>query len=84
VINANGTATYTFTPATLGAGLPFPTGTIQSISILIDVQGTADITNITVNGEPQVPDKDLCKNGGWQNFPEFKNQGECVSAFAGS
>jgi hypothetical protein len=85
VINANGTATYTFTPATLGAGVPFPTGTIQSISILIDVQGTADISNITVNGVKQLPNKDACKNGGWQNFtPAFKNQGECVSSFAGS
>ena len=85
VINANGTATYTFTPATLGAGLPFPTGTIQSISILIDVEGVADISNITVNGVRQLPNKDACKNGGWKNFtPAFKNQGECVSSFAGS
>jgi hypothetical protein len=85
VINANGTATYTFTPATLGAGQPFPTGTIQSISILIDVEGSADISNITVNGVRQLPNKDACKNGGWKNFtPAFKNQGECVSSFAGS
>jgi hypothetical protein len=92
-INANGTATYTFTAATLAAAgnqVPFPTGTIQSISILIDVQGTADITNITVNGQLQVPapttptSKDQCKHGGWKNFtnPAFKNQGDCVSFVA--
>src|SRR5205823_5299008 len=23
--------------------------------------------------------KDQCKNGGWQNYPQFKNQGQCVS-----
>jgi hypothetical protein len=23
--------------------------------------------------------KDQCKDGGWQNFPQFKNQGQCVS-----
>jgi hypothetical protein len=23
--------------------------------------------------------KDQCKDNGWQNFPQFKNQGECVS-----
>jgi hypothetical protein len=23
--------------------------------------------------------KDQCKNGGWRNFPQFKNQGDCVS-----
>lgn len=60
--------------------MPFPTGTITALDVLIDVQGTADITNITVNGELQVPTpqaaKDQCKNGGWQNFtsPAFKNQ----------
>jgi hypothetical protein len=92
-INANGTATYTFTAATIAAAgnqVPFPTGTIQSISILIDVQGTADISNITVNGQLQVPapttptSKDQCKHGGWKNFtnPAFKNQGDCVSFVA--
>jgi hypothetical protein len=88
-VNANGTVTYTFTAATIAAaGLPFPTGTIEAISILIDVQGTANVTNITVNGELQVPTtqaaKDQCKNGGWQDFtsPAFKNQGDCVSFFA--
>jgi hypothetical protein len=90
-INGDGTATYTFTAATIAAAgnqVPFPTGTIQSIDILIDVQGTANVTNITVNGELQVPmtqaAKDKCKNGGWQDFtsPAFKNQGDCVSFFA--
>ena len=23
--------------------------------------------------------KDQCKNGGWRAFPQFKNQGQCVS-----
>jgi hypothetical protein len=88
----NGT-TYTFTPATLAAAgnqVPFPTGTIQAIDVLIDIQGTADLTNITVNGQLQVPapstptSKDQCKNGGWKTFtnPAFKNQGDCVSFVA--
>jgi hypothetical protein len=89
-INGNGTATYTFTAATIAAGgnqVPFPTGTIQAVDILIDVQGTADVSNITVNGVPQVvsgQSKDVCKNGGWKTFtnPSFKNQGDCVSFFA--
>ena len=82
--------TYTFTAATIAAGgnqVPFPTGTIQAIDVLIDVEGTADLSDITVNGQLQVPEatsapttKDDCKNGGWQNFnPPFKNQGDCVS-----
>jgi hypothetical protein len=89
--NADGTVTYTFTAATLAAAgnqVPFPTGTIESISILIDVEGTADINKIMVNGELQVPTtetaKNQCKDGGWEDFtsPAFKNQGDCVSYFA--
>src|SRR5205807_3664497 len=80
VINADGTATYTFNAATIAAGgnqVPFPTGTITAVDVLIDVQGTADLSNITVNGVLQVPTptttgpptkKDQCKHGGWKNF----------------
>ena len=87
--NANGTVTYTFTAATLAAAgqqVPTPTGTIQFVSVLIDVQGTADLTKVTFNGELQklAPGRgDLarpCKKGGWKTFtnPTFKNQGQCV------
>ena len=87
--NANGTVTYTFTAATLAAAgqqVPTPTGTIESVSVLIDVQGTADLTNVTFNGKLQklAPGKaDFarpCKKGGWKTFtnPTFKNQGQCV------
>jgi len=87
VSNTNGTVTYNFT-----ASNAFPsavTGTINSVDVLIDVQGTADISNIVVNGVTEVPAKapslkDQCKHGGWKNFtsPSFKNQGQCVSHFA--
>ena len=26
--------------------------------------------------------KDQCKHGGWMNYPQFKNQGDCVSFVA--
>jgi hypothetical protein len=91
-INGNGTATYTFTAATIAAAgnqVTFPTGTINSVDVLIDVQGTADLSNIMVNGVTEVPTattslKDQCKHGGWRTFtsPSFKNQGQCVSHFA--
>lgn len=52
--NSDGTMmTYTFTAATLAAAgnqVPLPTGTITSAEALIDVQGTADLSKITVNG----------------------------------
>ena len=53
VVNGDGTATYTFTAATLAASgqqVPNPTGTITAADVLIDVQGTADIKNVTLNG----------------------------------
>ena len=88
--NENGTSTYTFTAATLAAAgqqVPTPTGTISFVSVLIDVQGVADLTKISFNGIAQkvVTDKgkgvaSTCKNGAWKTFtnPKFKNQGQCV------
>jgi hypothetical protein len=84
-VNGDGTVTYSFTAAD---GFPSPiTGTIQAVDVLIDVEGTADLTNIMVNGVTEVPlvgpptSKDQCKHGGWQTFnnPSFKNQGQCVA-----
>jgi hypothetical protein len=88
--NADGTATYTFTAATIAAGgnqVPVPIGTIMSVDVLIDVQGTADLSTITFNGVTQAPvatsptSVAQCKKGGWKTFtsPSFKNQGQCVS-----
>jgi hypothetical protein len=51
VVNSDGTATYSFTPAN---AFPSPvTGTITSAEVLIDVQGVADVKNVTVNGIAQ-------------------------------
>ncbi len=37
----------------------------------------------TVTVRPAVPtSKDRCKQGGWRNYPQFKNQGDCVSFVA--
>jgi hypothetical protein len=39
--------------------------------------------DIVVHDAPPLPtSKDECKNGGWRNFPGFKNQGDCVSFVA--
>jgi hypothetical protein len=89
-INSDGTATYSFTAADLQPAVAGTTpGTITSsqMQILIDQQGTADITKIVVNGVQEVPtptaptSKNACKHGGWKHFssPSFKNQGQCVS-----
>lgn len=89
--NADGTVTYVFTAETLAAAgqqVATPTGTIQFVSLLIDVQGTADVSRIKVNGKAQKlenANKTLfaaCKNGGWKTFtnPKFKNQGQCIKS----
>jgi hypothetical protein len=41
-------------------------------------QGSAYVfTGVSVPVAPT--SKDQCQNNGWKNFPQFKNQGECVS-----
>jgi hypothetical protein len=88
--NSNGTVTYTFDAATIAAAggqVPFPTGTITDASVIVDVQGSADVSAITVNGATELPvstsptSKNACKHGGWKTFtnPSYKNQGQCVS-----
>ena len=89
-LNENGTATYLFTAQTLAAAgqqVATPTGTIEYVSVLIDVQGTADLTKISFNGTQQrvvtthgKGVASVCKKGGWKTFtdPKFKNQGQCV------
>lgn len=94
--NSDGTVTYTFDAATIAAAggqVPFPTGTITDAWVIVDVQGSADVSKITVNGTAEVPapvvsgpptSKSACKHGGWKTFtnPSFKNQGQCVSYVA--
>lgn len=36
--------------------------------------------DITIHDAPVLPtSKEQCKNGGWRNFPDFRNQGQCVA-----
>jgi hypothetical protein len=42
-----------------------------------------DAGDLVVTDTPSPPpSKEECKNGGWRNFPGFKNQGDCVSFVA--
>jgi DNA-binding beta-propeller fold protein YncE len=42
---------------------------------------TGDVPGVVaVRPAPQVPtSKEQCKNGGWRNFPQFKNEGQCIT-----
>jgi hypothetical protein len=31
------------------------------------------------DAQPFPTSKDQCRNGSWQNFPQFKNQGQCIA-----
>jgi hypothetical protein len=33
---------------------------------------------VVTDVQPFPTSKDQCKNGGWRNFPDFKNQGQCI------
>jgi hypothetical protein len=47
------------------------------------VFGSGPVAGDVIVHPPAVPtSKDQCKNGGWRNFPGFKNQGDCVSFVA--
>jgi len=32
-----------------------------------------------INENTNPTSKDQCKDGGWMNYPRFKNQGQCVA-----
>jgi hypothetical protein len=50
---------------------------------LYSESATINTGDIVVHDAPPFPtSKDQCKNGGWRNFPGFKNQGDCVSFVA--
>jgi hypothetical protein len=35
---------------------------------------------VVTDAQPSLPTtKDQCKNGGWRNFAQFKNEGLCVA-----
>jgi 6-phosphogluconolactonase len=69
----------------------FPGGTVSQYSIdprsgALSPKTPATVATgggpagIAVTPLPRVPtSKQQCKNGGWHNFPQFKNQGDCVS-----
>lgn len=90
-VNADGSKTYVFSPATLVATGQQPVGPIKAVDVGIDIMGTADVSRISFNGVAQVPvvttptpgTKNACKDDGWKTFtnPTFKNQGQCVSYF---
>jgi hypothetical protein len=77
--------TYTVTDSPAGDRLDFrvnvraPTDCAPLTSV-VDVISGGDI--VVVDALPLPAKKDQCKDGGWRNYPSFKNQGDCVSFVA--
>ena len=70
---------FTFT-----VGPNAPNSTVTA-SIAATTSDGSDSANATITMAPApLTNKDQCKNGGWQSFGTFKNQGDCVSAVASS
>ena len=38
---------------------------------------------VVVDGPPLPTSKEQCKKGGWRDFPQFKNQGQCIAFVKG-
>jgi hypothetical protein len=57
-------------------GAPTDCSTPLSPTIGISPLSTGDI--VVVDAPPLPTSKDQCKNGGWRNFPQFNNQGDCL------
>ena len=53
--------------------MPFLLFRIPDLNVVI---GSIQIGNCT---PPPPTSKDQCMNGGWRNYPQFKNQGQCVA-----
>jgi hypothetical protein len=54
-----------------------PTDCPANLSIVLSPIFGGDIT--VHDSVPFPISKDQCKNGGWRDFPEFKNQGQCIA-----
>jgi hypothetical protein len=79
--NYQGTASYTATIHT-PSGNYHDEGTSTVTLTIIGTTATLTETFASSLTQPTliVPtSKDQCKDNGWQNYPQFKNQGQCVS-----
>ena len=52
-----------------------------SVPLILDLNESALLIT-KVGGPPPPTSKGQCKHGGWKDFPQFKNAGDCVSFVA--
>ena len=49
---------------------------MRRVLLSLDVVA-GDVTVTDARALPRT--KDDCKNGGWRNYPQFNNQGQCIA-----
>ncbi|GAA1756457.1 hypothetical protein GCM10009712_01740 [Pseudarthrobacter sulfonivorans] len=75
-INTGG-ASYTDSGTAFARDAEMPN---NGVAIFQPFNETFSTSNGVVPVVPAAPTSvDQCKNGGWKNYPQFKNQGECVA-----
>jgi hypothetical protein len=60
-----------------GTGVSSMKNGVQAGNGLVTITYEAPVTG--VGGPPSPTSENQCKRDGWKNFPQFKNQGQCVS-----
>jgi hypothetical protein len=72
---ASASCSFSYVPAAVGSGSHRLTAAYLGDALHASSSGA---TTVTVR--PQAPvSKDQCKGSGWRDYPQFKNQGACVS-----
>jgi hypothetical protein len=83
----SGADTFEFAYQSAPAGgppLPGPTSCSTPGTFPRDLALFPDFTNetgdvVVTDAQPFPTSKDQCRDGGWRNLPDFKNQGECIA-----
>lgn len=61
------------------SGSVFPVGSTTVRCVAYDQYGNAAAAAFNVVVQLSMPTtKDQCSNGGWENYPQFTNQGQCI------
>ncbi len=72
---ASATCAVSYTPISVGSGTQTLTASYSGDT---GHNTSSRTTSLTV--KPRVPtSKAQCNKGGWRNYPQFKNQGQCVA-----
>ena len=73
---ASASCQLAYTPTAVGSGTHQISASYGGDTTHATSSGNTDVTVTPTSVAPT--SKDQCKKGGWRNYPQFKNQGQCV------